>query len=333
MTLFSCKIEHLRALTESDGFANEALARGEAPCLVIDPDFFTKLGADVSISNAKTIVVGEAIEVLEGMVAEGIQPFVLYAVEHAQDGLALIEWLTERGIKYRGVGGYNVGGYAHDDRVARETIENALLEQTFNGYEKITDIGAEQDFVNLTQALYRTRRLSGDVLEVGCFRGSSGSVMLDYAANKNLPPRHFWFFDVFQGFDYDEALASSDATWANTHATEGEAIVRHRLEGKAGANQVTVEKLNIITDELPDELGPIAVANIDVDLYEAVLAGLTRIAPLMQTGGIMICEDAGHTPALVGAALALEQFLDSDLGAGFTPVHMTSGQTFLIRHS
>lgn len=333
MTLFSCKIEHLRALTESDGFANEALARGEAPCLVIDPDFFTKLGAGVSISNAKTIVVGEAIEVLEGMVAEGIQPFVLYAVEHAQDGLALIEWLTERGIKYRGVGGYNVGGYAHDDRVARETIENALLEQTFNGYEKITDIGAEQDFVNLTQALYRTRRLSGDVLEVGCFRGSSGSVMLDYAANKNLPPRHFWFFDVFQGFDYDEALASSDATWANTHATEGEAVVRQRLEGKAGANQVTVEKLNIITDELPDELGPLAVANIDVDLYEAVLAGLTRIAPLIQIGGIMICEDAGHTPALVGAALALEQFLDSDLGAGFTPVHMTSGQTFLIRHS
>jgi hypothetical protein len=64
-----------------------------------------------------------------------------------------------------------------------------------------------------------------------------------------------------------------------------------------------------------------------------VLAGLTRIAPLMQIGGIMICEDAGHTPALVGASLALEQFLDSDLGAGFTPVHMTSGQTFLVRHS
>jgi hypothetical protein len=333
MILFASKIEHLRALTETDMYANEALARGEAPCLVIDPDFFTRLGAGVTISSAKTIVLDEAIEVLESMVAEGIRPFVLYAVEHAQDGFALIQWLTEHGIKYRGVGGYNVGGYAHDDRVARETIENALLEQTFNGYEKITDIGAEQDFVNLTQALYRTRRLSGDVLEVGCFRGSSGSVMLDYSANKNLPPRHFWFFDVFQGFDYDEALASSDATWANTHATEGEAIVRERLVGKAGANQVTVKKLNIITDDLPEDLGPLAVANIDVDLYEAVLAGLSRIAPLMQIGGIMICEDAGHTPALVGAALALEQFLDSDLGARFTPVHMTSGQTLLVRHS
>ena len=267
------------------------------------------------------------------MIADGKRPFVMYAVEHAQDGLALIEWLTDRGVKYRGVGGYDVGGYVHDDRVARETIENALLEQTFSGYEKFWDPGSHQDFVNLTQALYRTRRLSGDVLEVGCFRGSSGSVMLDYAANKDLPPRRFWFFDVFQGFDYDEALSSSDVIWANTHATEGDAIVRQRLEQKAGANQVTVKKLNIITDELPDDLGPIAVANIDVDLYEAVLAGLNRIAPLMQVGGIMICEDAGHTPALVGAALALEQFLDSDLGAGFTPVHMTSGQTFLVKHS
>jgi hypothetical protein len=333
MPLFTSKINHLLALTEADRDAKEALARGEAPCFVVDTDFFAKLGAGVAISNAQTLVVNDALDVLKAMVAEGKRPFVLYAVEHVQDGLELIEWLTHQGLKYRGVGGYDVGGYVHDDRVARETIERALLEQTFNGYEKFWDPGSHQDFVNLTQALYRTRRLSGDVVEVGCFRGSSGSVMLDYAANKNLPPRRFWFFDVFQGFDYDEALASSDVIWANSHATEGDAIVRQRLERKAGANQVVVKKLNIITDEIPADLGPIAVANIDVDLYEAVLAGLTRIAPLMQIGGIMICEDAGHTPALIGASLALEQFLDSDLGAGFTPVHMTSGQTFLIRHS
>jgi hypothetical protein len=212
-------------------------------------------------------------------------------------------------------------------------VEAALLEQTVDGYEKFWDPGSHQDFINLTQALYRTRRLPGSVVEVGCFRGSSGAVMLDYSARKRLPARHFWFFDVFQGFDYKEALESSDLVWANSHATEGEATVRRRLERKAGANQVTVRKLNIITDDIPDDLGPVAVANIDVDLYEAVVTGLTRIAPLMTIGGIMICEDAGHTPALIGAALALEQFLDSDLGAGFTPVHMTSGQTLLVRHS
>ena len=141
MALFSSKINHLLALTEADRDANEALARGEAPCLVVDADFFTKLGAGVTITSAQTIVVGEAIGVLEAMVADGKQPFVLYAVEHAQDGLALIEWLTDLGFKYRGVGGYDVGGYVYDDRVARETIEHALLEQTFNGYEKFCDPG------------------------------------------------------------------------------------------------------------------------------------------------------------------------------------------------
>jgi hypothetical protein len=333
MPLFPSKIDRLRALTDADTDAKEAVRQGEVPCLVVDPDFFNQLGAEVAISEVETMVVGNAISRLEAIVAGGRRPFVMSAVEHAQDGLALIEWATERGLKYRGIGGYEVGGYVHDDRVARETIENALLEQTFDGYAKFEDPGSAQDFVNLTQALYRTRRLKGSVVEVGCFRGSSGAVMLDYSASKRLPARHFWFFDVFQGFDYPAALESSDLIWANSHATEGEAVVRGRLERKAGANQVTVNKLNIITDELPPDLGPIALANIDVDLYEAVLAGLTRIGPLMEIGGIMICEDAGHTPALIGAALALEQFLDTDLGAGFTPVHMTSGQTFLVRHS
>ena len=69
MPLFASKINHLLALTEADRDANEALARGETPCLVVDADFFTKLGAGVSISSAQTIVVGEAIEVLEAMVA------------------------------------------------------------------------------------------------------------------------------------------------------------------------------------------------------------------------------------------------------------------------
>ena len=58
MTLFASKINHLLALTEADQDAQAALARGEAPCLVVDADFFTKLGAGVAISSAPTIVFG-----------------------------------------------------------------------------------------------------------------------------------------------------------------------------------------------------------------------------------------------------------------------------------
>jgi hypothetical protein len=74
----------------------------------------------------------------------------------------------------------------------------------------------------------------------------------------------------------------------------------------------------------------IAVANLDVDMYEAVAAGLRKIAPHMLTGGILVLEDAGHTPLLIGAKLALEEFLRDPMGQRFMPLVMGSGQTFLI---
>ena len=149
MPPFASKINRSLALTEADRDANEALARGETPCLVVDADFFTKLGAGVSISSAQTIVVGEAIEVEEWL-PRATGRSVLYAVEHAQDGLALIEWLTDQGFKNQGIGEPTSVRYTHMTiESRRETIEHALLEQTFNGYEKFWDPGSHQDFVNL----------------------------------------------------------------------------------------------------------------------------------------------------------------------------------------
>ena len=76
----------------------------------------------------------------------------------------------------------------------------------------------------------------------------------------------------------------------------------------------------------------VAVANIDVDLYEAVVASLQRIVPLTLPGSIIVLEDQGHTPPLGGAWLAVKEFLDAPAAANFTPVHLASGQMFLVRH-
>ena len=94
---------------------------------------------------------------------------------------------------------------------------------------------------------------------------------------------------------------------------------------------VDVIKNNIIEDPLPSEIGNIAVANIDVDLYEAVKVALFKIAPKILPGGIMIAEDPGHTPRLVGARLALDDFLNSELSKSFTPIYMESGQWFFLK--
>ena len=46
---------------------------------------------------------------------------------------------------------------------------------------------------------------------------------------------------------------------------------------------------NILNDGLPDK--EIAVANIDVDMYEATLVALYKIAPRMVLGGVILLED------------------------------------------
>jgi hypothetical protein len=169
-------------------------------------------------------------------------------------------------------------------------------------------------------------------VEIGCFRGSSGSVALHYMRTARIF-RDAYFFDVFDGFEYDAAKQSADAIWAGTHATEGREIVEQRLSRHArpadGLN-VFVRRHNIVEEPVPPALDRIVLANIDVDLYEAVLAALVKIAPRIVSGGIVIVEDPGHTPALVGARIALEEFLETEPARRFTPIHMESGQTFLF---
>lgn len=180
-----------------------------------------------------------------------------------------------------------------------------------------------------------TRHLPGSYLEVGCYRGSSAGVALRYLGATRRTIQTF-FLDVFDGFTYTESERSPDAVWHGTHVTDGLTAVRERLvrygEGLPGLG-ITVARCNIITDPLPAEAVQhgIAVANLDVDLHEAVYAGLHKIAPHMLKGGVLIVEDPGHTPLLIGAKFALERFLAEDRDRRFIPLAMQSGQTFLIR--
>jgi Macrocin-O-methyltransferase (TylF) len=54
---------------------------------------------------------------------------------------------------------------------------------------------------------------------------------------------------------------------------------------------VIVRRHNIIEEDMPDDFPAIAVAAIDVDLHEAVLAALRKVSPKMVPGGVVIVED------------------------------------------
>lgn len=255
----------------------------------------------------------------------------IYACDSDEIGAPFVEAIIARQGRFLPVFEATPSLYTNANDTARRVLENEYEDQRLGGFAK-WDFGPH-DFVNLLQAVEATRGLEGDYVEIGCFRGSSGCAVLRYMKAAKIR-RRCYFFDVFEGFNYDEAKSSADTYWNGSHKTEGRAVVEERLrrhEAPANGPSVTVVQSNIIQDPLPPEIQRIAVANVDVDMYEAVLASLHRVAPLMVPGGILIVEDPGHTPLLIGARVALNQFLRTPASDGFLPIYMQSGQTFLIK--
>lgn len=263
----------------------------------------------------------------------GEDDVVIYACTQDDLGLPFIEHLHKTGRKYFPVWSARPGGYVFTNTTAREVLQTEFEFQIREGFDK-WDFG-HLDFMTLIQALEITKELPGCYLEVGCYCGSSAGAVLRYLAEKRRPMETF-FLDVFSGFHYEASDKSADAVWHGTHETDGFDTVRNRLMAYGAGIpdlKITVEKNNIITDPLPKDVieRGIALANLDVDLHEAVYAGLHKIAPHIVKHGILVVEDPGHTPLLIGAKYALEKFLDEDLGRQFIPVVMDSGQSFLIR--
>lgn len=184
------------------------------------------------------------------------------------------------------------------------------------------------DFENIIQAIEATRDIEGDYVEIGVYKGSSAYVALSYMEQAKIV-RKAYLFDTFSGFDYAEAQTSADRGWFLSHGGTIYETASVRLRGFHVPYELI--KSNIITDELPKSIKKIAVCNIDVDMYEAILSALYKIAPLISEGGIIILEDQGHTPLLIGAFVAVKEFLESPAAVNFVPVHMMSGQLFLIK--
>lgn len=181
------------------------------------------------------------------------------------------------------------------------------------------------DYTNILQALEITRNIPGVYVEIGVYKGLSAFLALSYMKQAGIS-KESYFLDLFEGFTYKEAQESSDASWYGRFGNTSEDKVKAKLKG---FERHHVEKTNIITDGLPANIDAISCANIDVDMYEAVQAAMHKCAPLVSPGGIMIIEDQGHMPYIAGAALAVSEFLDEN--KGFLPIHLESGQVFLIK--
>lgn len=183
---------------------------------------------------------------------------------------------------------------------------------------------------NICQAVDMTKDVEGDFLEIGVFTGSSAATAMTHMRNLGIS-RKCYLMDTFEGFTYAEAGGSADGIWSGTHlmaAGPQVALLKQRMRGVGQDHELV--KANICADPIPAAIRKLALVNVDVDMYEATLAGLTKVAPLVQPRGIIICEDPASTPGLYGAFVAMETFLRSEEGRKFVRVFLGT-QYFLIK--
>ena len=235
------------------------------------------------------------------------------------NAIKAVRYFEEHGLKYQAPPQIvPMARYFHINKIAFDTL---LDEQTNNPRTHYCPI----DFENIFQCLEATKNIKGDYVEIGTYQGASARATLNYMHRANIK-RKAYFLDTFEGFNYEAAEKSSDSVRYGTHTETSLANVKEYLSEYPNA---TIVKSNIITDELPDEINEIALCNIDVDISDAVYAALEKVAPFIADHGIIIAEDFGHTPWLIGAQYAVRKFLDQN--NRFMPIYLSSGQMLLIK--
>ncbi len=235
------------------------------------------------------------------------------------NALKTVRYFIDHGLKFETpLQTVPMARYFHTNRHAYETLKDEQLDHPREHFCPV-------DFENIFQGLEVTRKLPGDYVEIGTYQGASARAALNYMRRAKIH-RTAYFLDTYEGFTYEDAEKSSDAAWYGTHTETSLETVKEYLSAYDNARPI---KTNIITNELPEEIKEIALCNIDVDIYDAVYAALKKVAPLIVKHGIIIAEDYGHTPWLIGAQYAVRKFLEET--KGFMPLYFSSGQIMLIR--
>ena len=220
--------------------------------------------------------------------------------------------------------------YMWTNHLALKTFNDVLLLN--NDYFSKKVFKEKEMLQTLIQCIEITKDVEGDYIEIGVLLGSSACMGLTYMQNANIN-RNSYFLDTYEGFNYNEASESADIHWNNTHKYgEANDIIKQITNNLSHIknNNFKLIKNNICNDDLPKDIKKIALANIDVDMLEAVEAALQKVAPLITRKGIIICEDATSVPGLIGAYYAMEKFLKTELGKKFIKLYLKS-QYVLIK--
>ena len=134
----------------------------------------------------------------------------------------------------------------------------------------------------LVQLLDEARRVPGEILEVGCFFGAT-TVFLNQHLHAEGDVRRYTCIDTFQGFTGEDVAFEQQTRGKQLDAMQRECLFgmndQRRFDYTMrlnGFENVTSIKGDIKSIDLAAQVPAIALALLDVDLYQPTRAALLR---------------------------------------------------------
>lgn len=160
-----------------------------------------------------------------------------------------------------------------------------------------------------------TRRIPGDFVECGVWRGGSGLVAA-LTMRELSDMRQLYLYDTFEGMttptDKDVDLEGGRAAdYIEQYGDDGrwcyadERDVRQIFDSRGFADQAILVRGDVM--QTLHEVHPqtISVLRLDTDWYESTRLELELLYPLISPGGVLIIDDYGHWE---GARAAVEEY-------------------------
>lgn len=156
----------------------------------------------------------------------------------------------------------------------------------------LTDLEAHQIF----QAVTKTKKISGDIAEVGSYKGGSAKLICSAETQK-----HVYLFDTFEGLPEPTESDKDRQFYKGDYAAPFE-MVQNLMKDHPNAH--------LYKGIFPQSAEPIenkifSFVHLDVDLYESTLESLRFFYPRMNRGGIILSHDY---PGAQGVMRAFDEF-------------------------
>ena len=212
------------------------------------------------------------------------------------------------------------------DRSFKSLYEKAQIKTQMESTDNV--LRRQRHYV-LNYLLRNAELESGDVCEVGCWRGLSSYQIATFLKSQDIDVA-FHIFDSFEGLSEIESVDRYEYEKRDVES------IRKQFSYSLEKVRDNMREFNFIKyykgwvperfPEVKDEI--FSFVHIDVDLYQPTYNSFEFFYPRLCPGGIMVFDDYGclQFPA---AKKAIDECISRDDKVFFLP--LPSGQAFLIR--